>query len=194
MLIAKCGLRLTRRPADIGPPPKKCVQAARAPVAESAVAAGAPSPLPPRSAAAAADSQQRERAFEHAALFGRQCFERFGPNADFRFVNRAEAGAGRNQVAEDHVLLEADEVIGAAGERRFGEHLGRFLEAGGRDEAGALHRRLGDAQELRGRGGPLRLGALGELAAERLRSARWPDRARPSARSSRRRTRCRPFR
>ena len=33
-----------------------------------------------------------------------------------------------------------------AGKRRFGQHLGRFLEARGRDEAGALHRGLGDAQ------------------------------------------------
>ena len=73
-------------------------------------------------------------------------FEGFGPDADFRVVDVAEAGAGGNQVAEDHVLLEADEVIGAAGEGRFGEHLRGFLEAGGRDEAGALHGRLGDAQ------------------------------------------------
>ncbi len=126
----------------------------------------APSPLPP--SRGQGRFEQRERPLEHAALFGGQGFERLGPNADFRFVDRVEAGAGWNQVAEDDVLLETHEVIGPAGQRRLGEHLGGFLEAGGRDEAGALHRRLGDAQQLRRRGGPLRPGALGQLAAERF--------------------------
>ena len=61
-----------------------------------------------------------------------------GPDADFRFLERLEAGAGRNQVAQDHVLLQADQVVDLAGQGRFGEHLGRFLEAGGRDEAASF--------------------------------------------------------
>ena len=61
-----------------------------------------------------------------------------------------------------------DQVVDLAGQGRFGEHLGGFLEAGGRDEAGALHGRLGDAQQLGAGGGHLRLDALGRLAAEGL--------------------------
>ena len=55
-----------------------------------------------------------------------------------------EAGAGRDEVAEDDVLLEADQVIDLAGQGGLGEDLGGLLEAGGRDEAIRLHRRLGD--------------------------------------------------
>ena len=62
---------------------------------------------------------------------------------------RLEAGAGRDQVAEDDVLLQADEVVDLAGQGRLGQHLGRLLEAGGRDEAVRLHGGLGDAQQLR---------------------------------------------
>jgi hypothetical protein len=78
-------------------------------------------------------------------------------SAEFGFlgVMVREAGAGRDQVAEDHVLLQADQVVDLAGQGRLGEHLGRLLEAGGRDEAGALHGRLGDAQQLRAGGGRL---------------------------------------
>ena len=47
-------------------------------------------------------------------------------------------------------------------------HLRRFLEAGGRDEARALHGGLGDAQELRAGGGGLGLDALGRRAAQGL--------------------------
>ena len=58
--------------------------------------------------------QQRERTFEHSSLFCRERFERLGPDSNFRFVDRAEASARWNQVAEDDVLLETDEVVRAA--------------------------------------------------------------------------------
>src|SRR6185295_14250257 len=73
--------------------------------------------------------QERERTLEHAALLCGERFERLRPDANFRVVNVAEAGAGRNQVAEDHVFLETDQVIGPPGERCFREHLRRLLEA-----------------------------------------------------------------
>ena len=64
-----------------------------------------------------------------------------------------EPRAGGDQVAEDHVLLQADQVVDLARQGRLGQHLGRLLEAGRRDEAVGLHGRLGDAQEQRaGRG------------------------------------------
>src|SRR5262249_472192 len=63
-----------------------------------------------------------------------------------------EAGARRDQVAQDYVLLQAHEVVHLAGQGGFSQHLGRLLEAGRRDEAVGLHRGLGDPQEL-GRAG-----------------------------------------
>ena len=51
---------------------------------------------------------------------------------------------------------------------RFGEHFGRLLETGGRDEAGTLDGGLRDSQQLRGRGGRLGARARGYLTAKRL--------------------------
>ena len=48
----------------------------------------------------------------------------------FRLLVAMEAGARGHQVAQNHVLLEADQVIHLAGQGRLGQHLGRFLEAG----------------------------------------------------------------
>src|SRR5262245_40100082 len=45
------------------------------------------------------------------------------------------AGAGRNQPADDHVLLEAIERIGLAVDGGVGQHTGGLLEGGRGDEA-----------------------------------------------------------
>src|SRR5687767_1292607 len=45
----------------------------------------------------------------------------------------AEAGGRRDQLADDHVLLEADQAVALALERRVGQHLRGLLE-GGRGE------------------------------------------------------------
>src|SRR5262245_12294136 len=74
--------------------------------------------------------QQWEGSFEHLVLLGLQGLQRLRTVADLRFLELAEASAGRNQVSEDDVLLQTDKVINLAGERSFGEHLRRFLEAG----------------------------------------------------------------
>ncbi len=75
-----------------------------------------------------------------------------------RLLVVAEAGAGRHQVAKDHILLEANEVILLASQRSFGQHLGRLLERRRADERVGLERGLGDAeQERRGRRGLLAL-------------------------------------
>src|SRR5436190_8222891 len=39
-----------------------------------------------------------------------------------------QAGRRRDQLADDHVLLQADEAVALAFKRRVGEHLGRLLE------------------------------------------------------------------
>src|SRR6266511_455683 len=51
---------------------------------------------------------------------------------------RRERGAGWDQVAEDDVLLEADEHVDRSSQGGFGEDLGGLLEAGGADEGLAL--------------------------------------------------------
>ena len=56
---------------------------------------------------------------------------------------------GRDQPTHDHVLLEPVQVVGLAPDRRLGEHLGRLLEGGGRDERLRRERRLGDAEQQR---------------------------------------------
>src|SRR5690606_29683523 len=44
------------------------------------------------------------------------------------------AGAGGDQPADDHVLLEAAEVVTHTADGRLGQHAGRLLERRGRDE------------------------------------------------------------
>ena len=65
-----------------------------------------------------------------------------------------EPRGGRDQLADDHVLLEAVEGVLLALERGVREHLGRLLEGGGRQERVRVQRRLRDAEddllELRG--------------------------------------------
>src|SRR5207253_1061176 len=58
---------------------------------------------------------------------------------------------GRDELADDDVLLEAEQAVGLAGGRGPGRDPGRLLEGGGREEAAGVHRRLGDAQEHRHR-------------------------------------------
>ncbi len=48
---------------------------------------------------------------------------------------RIEGGAGRDQVTQDQIFLQADQPVHIAGQRGFGENLGGFLDAGSADEA-----------------------------------------------------------
>jgi hypothetical protein len=61
----------------------------------------------------------------------------------------ARAGTRRDEAADDDILLEAVERVDLALHRSLGEHPGRLLEGGGRDEAAGLQRRLGDAEQHR---------------------------------------------
>ena len=79
----------------------------------------------------------------------------------------AQPRGGRDQLADDHVLLEAGQPVDLALDRGVGEHLRRLLEGGGREEALRGQRRLGDAQHLLVTRGQLHLGVAGPLALER---------------------------
>ena len=46
-----------------------------------------------------------------------------------------QAGAGRDQVAHDHVFLQAPQLVALAPGGRVGQHPGGLLEAGRADEA-----------------------------------------------------------
>src|SRR5262245_28568581 len=59
------------------------------------------------------------------------------------------AGAGRDQAADDDVLLEAFERVDLAVDRGFGEHARGLLERRRRDERAGLQRGLGDAEQHR---------------------------------------------
>src|SRR6266702_4805154 len=68
----------------------------------------------------------------------------------------AEARTGRDEPADDHVLLQTAQVVGFAGDRRLGEHARRLLERRRRDEAVGRERRLRDTEEHGlGRGRPI---------------------------------------
>ena len=64
-----------------------------------------------------------------------------------------QAGAGRNEAADDDVFLQAAQVVALAHDGRFGEHARGFLEGGGADEAVGGQAGLGDAQQDVGVGG-----------------------------------------
>src|SRR3954454_20663962 len=72
------------------------------------------------------------------------------------------ARPGRDELADDHVLLEADEVVLGAVDGGLGQHSRRLLEGSGSKERGRVERRLGDAQQ--NRLGGCRLAALGDDA------------------------------
>src|SRR5262245_8468912 len=90
---------------------------------------------------------------------------------DLELAVPLEAGGGRDQLADDHVLLQAAELVDLALEGRVGQHLGRLLEGGRREERLGGQGRLRDPQDqgLEARHGPLDravdvLVAPGELA------------------------------
>src|SRR5206468_9321773 len=60
-----------------------------------------------------------------------------------------EAGRGRDQLADDHVLLEAEQPVGLALDRRVRQHLRRLLEGGRREERLGGERRLRDPEDER---------------------------------------------
>ena len=58
-----------------------------------------------------------------------------------------EPGGRRDQLADDHVLLQAREAVDLALERRVGEDLRGLLEGGRREEGVRGQRGLGDAED-----------------------------------------------
>src|SRR3954465_15359333 len=70
-----------------------------------------------------------------------------------------EAGTSRDQLADDHVLLQTAQRVRATVDRRVGEDAGGLLEGRGRQPRLGRERGLGDAHELRTTRG--RLAALG---------------------------------
>src|SRR4051812_23878083 len=94
-----------------------------------------------------------------------------------------QARGRRDQLPDDHVLLQARQAVDLALERRVGEDLRGLLEGGRREERVRRQRRLGDAEDdLRGDRGlaavgdhlvvdPLELVPVHELAREQVRVA-----------------------
>src|SRR5207248_7311635 len=73
------------------------------------------------------------RLVEQAHLVRRGTRDRLG-GLDLEPPVAAQAGGGRNELADDHVLLQAEQTVRLALERRVREHLGGLLERGGRQE------------------------------------------------------------
>ena len=60
-----------------------------------------------------------------------------------------QTGRGRDQLADDHVLLQAEQPVDLALDRRVGQHLRRLLEGGGREERLGRERGLRDPEDQR---------------------------------------------
>ena len=60
-----------------------------------------------------------------------------------------DTGTGRDQLADDDVLLETTQAVVLALDRGLGQHTRRLLERGGRQPRVGGERRLGDAHEHR---------------------------------------------
>src|SRR5436189_3738538 len=84
-------------------------------------------------------------------------------DGDFADLGHRGAGAGRDQAADNDVLLEALERIHLAVDGGFGEHAGGLLERRRREERAGLQARLGDAEQNRRAGGGLLALLLGLL-------------------------------
>ena len=130
----------------------------------ASASASAPSPEPPRGTTlilllAEALGRARHRRVPRPRRAARQLA------SVPRRSGGAWPGAGRDQLADDDVLLQAEQVV-LAGDRRLGEHAGGLLEGGRRQEALGVQRGLGDAQQHRL--GRRRLTALGQHPAVHL--------------------------
>src|SRR4249919_1128789 len=60
-----------------------------------------------------------------------------------------QPGGGRNELPDDHVLLQPEQPVDLALDRGVGQHLRRLLEGGGREERLRRERRLRDAEDER---------------------------------------------
>src|ERR1700686_3842040 len=68
---------------------------------------------------------------------------------DLHFLIPVHASAGRDEVTDDDVLLEAEQLVARATNRGVGKNARRLLEARGRDERLGRETGLGDTEEER---------------------------------------------
>src|SRR4029453_8275996 len=88
-----------------------------------------------------------ERGQQGLALVGLLRHPFGGPDVD-RAVP-LQPGGGRDQLPDDHVLLQAQQAVDLALDRGVGQHLRRLLEGGGREERLRRERRLRDPEDQR---------------------------------------------
>src|SRR4051794_31513059 len=83
---------------------------------------------------------------EQAHLLRGRTGDRLG-RLDLEAPVATETRGRRDQLPDDHVLLEAEQTVGLALERRVREHLGGLLERRRRQERIRGERGLGDAED-----------------------------------------------
>src|SRR5262245_15113773 len=88
-----------------------------------------------------------QRCKQRLAICGRRLPDHALGRLDLDRAVPLEARRGRDQLADDHVLLEAEQVVDLALDRRVGQHLRRLLEGGGREERLGRERRLRDPED-----------------------------------------------
>ena len=94
-----------------------------------------------------------------AARTASRSYISFGTFADGPIVDRAvplQTCRGRDQLADDDVLLQPEQPVDLALDRRVRENLGRLLERGRREERLGGERCLGDPQDHAARTSPAR--------------------------------------
>src|SRR5262249_38157773 len=122
-------------------------------VAERGAVAAVAEPEALQAIARQAELGRQLRLVEQADLLRRRTRERLR-RLDLQPPVAPQAGRRRDQLADDHVLLQAEQAIRLALERRVREHLGGLLERRRRQERVGRERRLRDAEnDLFPRGG-----------------------------------------
>src|SRR5205814_8103986 len=90
-----------------------------------------------------------ERLEQRRVLLGEELArDRLG-GADVDLAIALEAGRRRDQLADDHVLLQAEQTVDLALDRSVREHLRRLLEGGSGEERLGRERCLRDPEDQR---------------------------------------------
>ena len=76
-------------------------------------------------------------------------FQSFTTIVDLGFLEDPESGPRWNEVAQNHVLLQTNQLVDFPSQCRFSQNFGCFLEGSSTDETVGLHGCFGDTKQLR---------------------------------------------
>ena len=98
-------------------------------------------------------------------------FQSFTTIVDLGFLEDPESGPRWNEVAQNHVLLQTNQLVDFPSQSRFSQNFGCFLEGSSTDETVGLHGCFGDTKQLRT--GRCTLGRLPLIVPPKPQSGHW---------------------